>query len=345
MKGSRFTPSMVVALAALVIAAAGGAYAAGAGSSPTINACVRHHGGALYVATKCAHGDKRIKWSVTGPQGAAGSAGKPGAAGPAGPATGAAGGDLNGSYPNPAIASGAVTNSKLANPSLSIAAGSGLSGGGSVALGGTDALSVDPSVVQHRVGSACASGGAIDSINQDGTVGCQAPLPIVYASSGGTAMTLSTLGPALPGSVAELPLDGDTGASTSGVGSATSIDTTSTSPNVAQTFPADQTITGITIFVSATTAAAFANPLTIRAQLYTATGLTNTFLPVAGATVAAAPTLSVPIEVGETADGSTTGLAIPVSAGTRGMIVVSATESASGSESIPVFVSTSLTAR
>jgi hypothetical protein len=52
-------------------------------------------------------------------------------------------GDLAGStYGSPLIASGAVTNAKLANPSLSVNSGTGLSGGGSVALGGSTTLGV-----------------------------------------------------------------------------------------------------------------------------------------------------------------------------------------------------------
>jgi hypothetical protein len=51
---------------------------------------------------------------------------------------------LDGSIDSPQLANGAVTNPKLANPSLTIAAGVGLEGGGTVALGGTVKLSLQP---------------------------------------------------------------------------------------------------------------------------------------------------------------------------------------------------------
>lgn len=79
-------PSMGVSLAALVLAASGGAYAA-ATSSGTIVACAHHTGGGLYVAQKCGHQDKHLRWSVTGPRGprgAQGSTGQTGAQGPQG---------------------------------------------------------------------------------------------------------------------------------------------------------------------------------------------------------------------------------------------------------------------
>jgi hypothetical protein len=80
---------MGVALAALVVAVSGGAYAATNGSSGgTIRACVRRKGHVLYVAHKCAHRDRSLSWSLNGPGSAAGGrgpAGKDGAVGPPGP--------------------------------------------------------------------------------------------------------------------------------------------------------------------------------------------------------------------------------------------------------------------
>jgi hypothetical protein len=76
---------MGVALAALVFAASGGAYAAVKVSSPTsISACVHHKGGALYIARKCARHDGRITWGVAGKVGAQGQPGAMGLQGPAG---------------------------------------------------------------------------------------------------------------------------------------------------------------------------------------------------------------------------------------------------------------------
>lgn len=70
------------------------------------------------------------------------------------------------------IKNGAVTSAALANDSLTVSAGSGLAGGGSIALGGAGSLHVEPSVVQSRVSGACAPHTAISAIAQAGTVTC-----------------------------------------------------------------------------------------------------------------------------------------------------------------------------
>ena len=56
--------------------------------------------------------------------------------------SGPAGGSLTGTYPNPGIANGVVTNANLVNSSLTISPGAGLSGGGLVSLGGSTTLSI-----------------------------------------------------------------------------------------------------------------------------------------------------------------------------------------------------------
>ncbi len=79
------SPALAVATLALVLALGGGAYAAVGGGSETIVACFHHKGGGLYIAHRCARGDKHgLRWNVTGqpgPKGAQGGQGAQGAQG------------------------------------------------------------------------------------------------------------------------------------------------------------------------------------------------------------------------------------------------------------------------
>lgn len=139
------SPSMAVSLVALVLAASGGAYAAGAASSSSqISACVDHLGGGLYLQGRCARHDRRVTWNIAGRRGAVGPAGPSGSQGtqglqgiqgPPGLSTGAAGGDLAGTYPNPSIASGAITTAKFA-PSAKAPDSAKLGGASPSAYGG-----------------------------------------------------------------------------------------------------------------------------------------------------------------------------------------------------------------
>jgi hypothetical protein len=77
---ARRAPATVLGIMALVVAAAGGAYAA-TGSHGTITVCVHHKGGALYRAHRCARHDRKLRWNTKGPAGPTGAQGPAGAAG------------------------------------------------------------------------------------------------------------------------------------------------------------------------------------------------------------------------------------------------------------------------
>lgn len=103
----RLTYANLTATLALVFAMSGGAFAANhyliestKQLSPKVIRTLRGHNG------------KKGAAGARGAQGATGAQGPQGVQGVPGPATGAAGGDLAGSYPSPAIRDGAVTPAK-----------------------------------------------------------------------------------------------------------------------------------------------------------------------------------------------------------------------------------------
>lgn len=70
-------------LGAVALLLGGGtAYALASSTGGTITVCVKHDGGALYKAKKCAKHDSRLSWNK---QGSAGATGATGATGPQGP--------------------------------------------------------------------------------------------------------------------------------------------------------------------------------------------------------------------------------------------------------------------
>lgn len=80
--GSAQAPGVAIGVLALVIAVAGGAYAAsGGGGAKKITVCVAKGDGTLYQAKKCQKKDKKLTWNQKGPAGPAGANGTNGAAG------------------------------------------------------------------------------------------------------------------------------------------------------------------------------------------------------------------------------------------------------------------------
>jgi hypothetical protein len=76
---------LAITVCAIAIAAATGVAYAAASSHGTISVCLRHSGGTLYKAKKCAKHDKKLTWNQQGPSGSQGPKGKTGARGPTGP--------------------------------------------------------------------------------------------------------------------------------------------------------------------------------------------------------------------------------------------------------------------
>jgi BclB C-terminal domain-containing protein len=137
-----------------------------------------------------------------------------------------------------------------------------------------------------------------------------------------TGAQVTTISGGLSGQVALMPLNGwmPEGVTTN---SAFPIDEEG---GVAQIMPRDATITGVSGYASTTAGLSLVgSTVTLTAQIYTSSVPNNTFTAVPGAICTLAPALTGVLSIGTISDCSTTGLAIPVTAGTRVMTVISAT--------------------
>lgn len=83
----RIRTYVMAGVLAVIVVAAGSAYAATAGSGGKITVCVKRSDGDLYRSKTCHTGDSKLSWNVRGPAGANGATGATGARG----ATGTAG--------------------------------------------------------------------------------------------------------------------------------------------------------------------------------------------------------------------------------------------------------------
>jgi BclB C-terminal domain-containing protein len=144
-------------------------------------------------------------------------------------------------------------------------------------------------------------------------------------SSSGSAAVVTTIAGGLVGTVTVLPLSGDNGAT--GVNeTAGTIDVTSLPLNPVQVIPRDGTLTALSARFSTTVAQSLiGTTITLRAQLFTAPGTSNTLTAVSGASCDLTPDLTGIVAIGTISDCTITGLSIPLTAGTTAAVVVSAT--------------------
>lgn len=329
--------------------------ATGSPSAKRYYACVAGRYKTLNLTTAgatCPGGQRKISFGegerglngaagATGPKGAAGSKGATGAVGPEGKA-------------------GAVGPEGKAGPEGK--QGTPGTGGGSPGPEGKEgpqgpAGPAGPVGLPGLVGPVGARGeeGPVGPQGHEGPPGPQGdPGPagpagggsIVYAASSGEPVVPTTIPGGLANVVGVLPLDGDQAGSAELTGGA--LDLTGTSGQVvpAQTFPTNETIETMTVFTSTTAAQALVGTtVTVTAQLYTSATPNNAFSPVPGASVTAAPPLTGVVSIGTVSSGMTTGLSIPVTAGTRGVIVISVTAAGlSLVNTVPMYASASISA-
>ena len=98
--------------------------------------------------------------------------------------------------------------------------------------------------------------------------------------------------------------------------------------NFAFSMPRAGIISSISAYFSTTAALSLiGSSITIRAQLYVSSTPNNLFVPIPGAVVNLAPSLTGTISIGDISSGLTTGLSIPVTAQSRLLMVFSATSS------------------
>ena len=148
---------------------------------------------------------------------------------------------------------------------------------------------------------------------------------IPFAS--GVPVEMTTILGGLVGTSAALGFGNSaSGISYSGGGTIDLTGASGTNLNMAFSVPRDGTITSLSAFFSTTLAQSLVgSTVTVTAQLYQSTTPDNTFTPVPGAVVTLAPAFTGVLAIGAIANGRTTGLSIPVTAGSRLLLVYSAT--------------------
>lgn len=148
---------------------------------------------------------------------------------------------------------------------------------------------------------------------------------IPYAS--GTPIVMTTLLGGLVGTTSVLGF----GTSAAGVSLLGGVIDATTLTNMAFSVPRAGVITSLSGMFSTTVGLSLiGTTLNVQAQLFSAPAGSNSFAPVPGAVVNLAPGITGIVAIGTTASGITTGLNIPVAAGTRLLLVYSATATGIG---------------
>ncbi|WP_202620435.1 exosporium glycoprotein BclB-related protein, partial [Emergencia sp. 1XD21-10] len=166
--------------------------------------------------------------------------------------------------------------------------------------------------------------GATGPVGPTGVAGTGAIIP--FAS--GLPVALTTIA----GGLAGLPAFVGFGSSAQGLtvlGSSINItNAAGTLSNFAFQVPRAGTITSFSAFFSTTAALSLVgSTVAVNAQIYQSTTPNNVFSPIPGTLINLTPSLTGIISIGTLLNGSLTGLNIPVTAGTRLMLVFSASAS------------------
>lgn len=143
---------------------------------------------------------------------------------------------------------------------------------------------------------------------------------IIPFSSGGTPSILTTVLGGLLNTSSILGF----GDSTSGLSAVGGLIDLTGSDNFAFSVPRDGIITSMSAFFSTTIGASLiGSTVTVSAHLFQSTTPDNDFTEVPGAVVTLTPVYNGLVTIGQISSGVTTGLAVPVTAGTRLMVVFS----------------------
>lgn len=262
-----------------------------------------------------------------GPAGPPGAAGPVGVAGPAGP-VGAAGPIGAAGPEGPAGPPGGVTGPTGPTGADGLPGAVGAVGpAGATGPTGADGL---PGAV-GAVGPAGATGatgvgGATGATGVTGVTGATGSGAIIPFASGGPAI-LTTIAGGLVGTTSLIGF-GSSATGISLVGGIIDLTGTLVGPviNFAFSVPRGGVITSIAGYFSTTAALTLlGSSVSITAQLFSSPTPNNTFIAIPGATVTLTPPLTDIVALGTTSSGIATGLAIPVTAQTRLLMVFSAT--------------------